>query len=474
MSLASGIFGTMTLRAVTFTWNKKRRVAVKEVPYYNYPFLEDVESERTVYSMKMALHNAEEIRYVRRRLGKPTLVKINGLFDGWLVPVNMDLQFTRNYHFYWCDLDLEEIPQPGTVLVNSSEYGSVTLEDLSGIQSDILHPLSHEMEYLVDTTNKYIECQFKIVNLREEHNPSIISSDVPTTFWSIERVDSSVPNIDAELNNNTDVVKRGSCSAQVSIITGGYKAIVLHHTFSVAQDWSNYDFIAFWIYGQNTGYLFKFKILTPDINNHAYWDLYDNFEGWRRVVLPLRKLTETVGTYDLTNVADIRFTINSLWGWSGGETIYIDHHIVLDVGQWAKFEAMCPDTISGSVSSFVRSWDVNINDWKSQNLFGWREDYIGYGSTNRLCFLDGSYGNEIWGYAYKGGRAYGKDVYGTVPSATSDHAEAGLITYSTEYGSKYRIGFAIKMPPYSDYSDINKALLKLRIYYESSETSLSV
>ena len=54
---------------------------------------------------------------------------------------------------------------------------------------------------------------------------------------------------------------------------------------------------------------------------------------------------------------------------------------------------------------------------------------------------------------------------------------AGDIIYTQTYGCLKRIGFAVKMPPWTGSNDltgkfaVNKAKLRIEVYYEKEETS---
>ncbi len=78
-----------------------------------------------------------------------------------------------------------------------------------------------------------------------------------------------------------------------------------------AQDWSNYDAVSFWFYGENSGTTHEFEIQTvPGDDRRATF--VDDFVGWRHIVLPFT----TFGTtpYDVSQVDNWVFVLDGTIG----------------------------------------------------------------------------------------------------------------------------------------------------------------
>jgi len=165
---------------------------------------------------------------------------------------------------------------------------------------------------------------------------------------------------------------------------------------------------------------------------------------------------------------------------------YVDRTVV-DVGQWVKVETYVPDVLVPKTNSFPY---VDLYAWDPDELFykkclSWW-DPKGPDIKGLLwSFLNGDVlsgaepGSIYGGSDNEGAFAYVPKLRGetatTGESTNTDgiirgDAAAGVITYSSYYGCKKRIGFAIKMPP-DDGQDsstygISQCKLKLEVYYD--------
>jgi len=124
----------------------------------------------------------------------------------------------------------------------------------------------------------------------------VIADDNQSNFW--------FPWKGSILSDDPNTKISGINSLVLSVYTrrlGG----LFEHSYETIQDWHDKDFFAFFFYGQNTGYIFRIHIKTPDWDNRAYFDFYDNFNGWRKVFIPLHKPTGISGNYNLSCVKTI-------------------------------------------------------------------------------------------------------------------------------------------------------------------------
>jgi len=213
----------------------------------------------------------------------------------------------------------------GTIIVNSAEHGEVYVSNSkdSGYTT-ILLPST----ITVDTANNYYEEQFYIINQKEEHNPSVIWDDDDSVLTLLKLGTGS---IDATLTKIESPVYHGSYAFKITFTDGTYENVYLKREYATSQDWSNKDFLVINWYGQNTGHGIYIRIAAPDWGNQRYFVFYDNFDGWKQLVFPLRK-GEDIGTPDLSQVTAVQLCFYS---WNSGDSA-INDYFRTDVGQWAK------------------------------------------------------------------------------------------------------------------------------------------
>ena len=110
-------------------------------------------------------------------------------------------------------------------------------------------------------------------------------------FRTIQR--GGTGNKDLVIADETTEVNTGSNSVQFSVTSGIYGWVNMRHDFSPPSrvDWSAYDTLEFYWYGQNTGVTIPIQINTALPNGFTSLDLVDNFDGWQRIVLPFSSFT---------------------------------------------------------------------------------------------------------------------------------------------------------------------------------------
>ena len=347
-------------------------------------------------------------------------------------------------------------------LIAGEEY-SLSYTDLSG------QWIRDYCNWQHDKTNHKFSFEFYLDNDLEETDPTVIYDD-DETFWSAYQAGSGSYAI--TLAEETTEVQKGTSSLKMTVGAGSYADVGCEHEYTTLQDWSDKEFICLYLYGNNTGLTINIDIIdgTADAD-WGSWQITDNFTGWKRFVLPLRSPDVTggaSGTLDLSQVKTLR-----IWFTPTSEfTMYLDRTVV-DVGQWVKVEVFVPDNIAytelGSLKVYIYSWDGN--EWRhfyqphpfTQNIMD--------AANIRLFFLNGTTQNEILGGDERGLAFYsiGERAESKTPMPQSDGL-AGSITFSSYYGCKKRIGFAIKMPP-DDGQDsstygISQCKLKLEVYYD--------
>jgi len=320
----------------------------------------------------------------------------------------------------------------------------------------------------LDTVNHKFSFEFYLDNDNEEHSPNVLYDD-DETFWTVYNVGTG--NVQTSLGEETVTVKKGTSSLKITATSGTYAHVAFYHDFGVSQDWSGYDFLCLYIYGNNSGVQIKVFLLTTNWDNYAYWSMTDNWTGWKRIILPLRKPTGTVGSYSLTSVKYIEIwflypPLNTSW--------YIDRTLI-DVGKWVKVECFVPDYIKDILDSVkLYFWNPNTNNWAGPATFNGEKNTNPSWNGTYFVVLNGNNFEDFYGGGTSGAAAftfYGKAGRGETISHSwgSSLDPNGAITYSNYYGCKKRIGFAIKMPP-DDGQDsstygISQCRLKLEVYY---------
>jgi hypothetical protein len=339
----------------------------------------------------------------------------------------------------------------GYTLINSGD--NVYLWD----ESYTSNSTSLQPNLTIDTSNDKFSYIFYLDNDLEETSPTVIYDD--ETFWTAYTEGTGSYGI--TLSEETSIVKKGSSSLKMVVGSGTADSVGAIHVYASYQDWSGYEFIALWFYGTDSGETVNIEVRTSGGGNWRRWQFVDNFNGWKRIVKPLAQgdLAD-VGTVNLAEVDKIlviRYNIASTPTW------YLDRTVV-DVGQWKKIEVYVPDTLDSSVQNIqISSYKPSLGDYDSPWVKWDAEDNNPSASWGSLWLMDGT--EATWGY-----RAYLKGTRGET-KATSIRGFSPSFTYSSYYGCKYRIGFAIKMPPDdgqdSSTAGISQVKLKIEIFYDN-------
>lgn len=161
------------------------------------------------------------------------------------------------------------------------------------------------------------------------------------TFWTVTQTGSG--SIGITFTEDTVNQKKGSSCGNIAIGAGSYNEVYIIHNF-VAEDWSKYDLLSFWVYGANTGYQHQFYINDGSGNFNRYF-FTDSFTGWRRIIFLLRQPSSSSGTVNFTNITQVRFDAGD--GTHTG-TWKIDR-VTLDIGNWKFGKALYFNEITNNV-----------------------------------------------------------------------------------------------------------------------------
>jgi hypothetical protein len=378
--------------------------------------------------------------------------------------------------------DLVEIQAWGRSIVNSGHEAYIYDLDFKHKAKDILSPLWGRYNFSLDRAAKKFVWELILVNEVEEtssFNPQWDDDQVLNAFWTAAGWGTGSLAIPT-LADDTGVVKRGNNSLKIDVGSGTYAAWQIYHDYVPTVDWSPYDFLSFWWYGQNSGGNLRVWIYTPDAASGYYWDIREDWLGWRRVVIPLSNPTSYWGTPgDLTSVARIGIGSEASENPAFGGTRYLDRGGV-DVGNWVKLEVQVPDSLNASINNVkLYAWNPVTNAYATRFVEANATD-IGGGTLagNYLYFLDGTTQTNILSKPYLGIEVFKQGKRGETKYVAVGEAAGNNITYTQTYGCKYRVGFRIKMPPWTGVDDltgkfaINKAKLKIEVYYDKEDTTL--
>jgi beta-glucanase (GH16 family) len=101
------------------------------------------------------------------------------------------------------------------------------------------------------------------------------------------------------------------------------------------QDWSDYDALSFWFYGENSGTSHEVEIQTVGGDNRRA-PFVDDFTGWRQIILPFHTFGAG-GTYDVTQVNNWVFVLDGMNGW-----FLLDNLQLVNLQPFADFEGGVP------------------------------------------------------------------------------------------------------------------------------------
>lgn len=183
-------------------------------------------------------------------------------------------------------------------------------------------------------------------------------------------------------------------------------------------------------------------------------------------------------------MADLLYThlqkwLNPLWGRNNididrtGEDVTFETYLLNTIdaaAAWSRFEMFVPDVLA-SAKCKVYSWDgaaYHSTPFLNFQTPTYNSDY--------LEFLDGVTATTKYGSG-NGAACYDQGALGDTKAVLAGDSAAGSIVYSMMIGTKYRLGFAVKMPAKTDSDDLtgsnaaNKVKIKVEISYSKDKTT---
>jgi len=168
-------------------------------------------------------------------------------------------------------------------------------------------------------------------------------TDNHTSFWEAAPYGSGNIGL-AVLKDDLNFKTEGASGLRIEVGEGGYAQWQIAHAYSDPQNWAMFDFLMFDWYGHNDNKRYVVELYAPDIKNYFWYEFIDNWQGWRRVLIPLdmpegakevfgvqiNKVRKGNPSWNNVTTVNIRLSganpnIEGIW--------FIDN-IGLDVGRW--------------------------------------------------------------------------------------------------------------------------------------------
>jgi len=207
--------------------------------------------------------------------------------DGWYLLLGLDFDSVGgqpSHHPFTARLWYIE-----TVTITEEILGK-TLGEAVGLATD-LSPLLHKAGVAAWLTSRYL----------------VYEDD--ETFWTF--YNTGAGGYQCNVGEETTDKVSGTSSAKLTISSGSNLWCGVNHTWGSGRDWSNRDTLALYFKGQNQNSTLRVWLLT-DGSNHQYWDITDDFTGWRRIELNMATPDSETGTFDPSSVTEIRVILLDL------------------------------------------------------------------------------------------------------------------------------------------------------------------
>lgn len=107
----------------------------------------------------------------------------------------------------------------------------------------------------------------------EGENPLVVYDDDETFFSNIANT---------TLSEETTIKNKGASSLKI-VVSGGNGSF--GHTYGGNQDWSKYDLVTLWWYGNNNSDVISVVVYATDVSNYFTYSFTDNFVGWKRIII---------------------------------------------------------------------------------------------------------------------------------------------------------------------------------------------
>jgi hypothetical protein len=372
--------------------------------------------------------------------------------------------------------------------LNAANDFAYAFRDLSGVGREyVLNPLDMNCNFTINSSTNQFSWEFILDN--QNHF---------TTSYSLLNNFSSTSNLAGVAGSGwtfavDTLVYRGDSGNQ-SVRVSGTSNSSGNFSFkwapSSAVSLSGMDFLCVWVRGGFGGASSgAITVIISDGTSAIYWT-FSNIPSliWYRLIMPLHFPTSG-GSVNYASVTS--FTIQTT-GTASASTQMWAGELAADIGLNTWLEFMVPDNIAQNPPGGSGA-AINVQSWNGSSYQAFLE-YGAFESTllqnSPFYTLDGTDSSNL--YNYSGGPGYyGAYPPGTIGSTKSPNASGPTlnggspITYNTTWGTYWRLGIALRMPPatsdslaggypsddLSGVQAINKVRLKVAIYYANEDTT---
>jgi hypothetical protein len=133
--------------------------------------------------------------------------------------------------------------------------------------------------------------------------------DDDETFWSKYEADAGSYTV--TLSEETTIKIQGTSSQKFVVSAGAFATLGVNHTWGTGKDWSDFEDLCLYVYGANTSLTLRVFLYT-DGSNYQYWNIMDDFMGWQRFTLDMATPDSETGTFDPSDVTEIRIVYISV------------------------------------------------------------------------------------------------------------------------------------------------------------------
>jgi len=139
--------------------------------------------------------------------------------------------------------------------------------------------------------------------------PVSIADEDQSRFWNITH--SGIGNIAANLSDNSLNKKIGVDSLEITSTNGTYEYFDIYHEYKRSLNFYMLNVFVLWWHGNETNAKFRLHLYAPDKENRLYHDFYDNFSGWKQIVLYFDKNFTDVGKVNLSLLKEIHISLET-------------------------------------------------------------------------------------------------------------------------------------------------------------------
>lgn len=368
-----------------------------------------------------------------------------------------------------------KLPGWGTTVINSDIEAEIL--DLDGISHlNYFEPQMGKSNLKCDWENKKLSYELILWNKQEESpNVTVINNCENTDGWSAQN-DASGGSASVSTDSKVKMKNGGAIKGVFESCQNGY-CLRLIYTPTLAIDFTSKKYLAFWWWMDKTVSHDEARVRIKDGDgNFGEWFFGNKTEQnkFTRIIIDTDKsFDHQSGTPDKTNITEIQFYIIPNVDWSKC-VIRVDR-IVLDDPHKVGLEIFLPDEFK----RFKERDDDGkiVVDFK---LYSYKDGYQKFiegldSSTNPYYWKDST---KIY---YMNEEQIQSKIAIYEPAETGHSIEyvpnsddLGSFTYSDVWGTTYRLGIKLEMPPSTlekDLDKIDKIKLKIEFCFTDWKTS---